>query len=258
MKRFIPIIIFIMLLLSACGMYHWRGPVPGCKFNKEIKILSLPTRAKIFVDSSYVGITPLVIDMSYLESRKVNIRAEPVFCDEQFPQNVMLEIPSVPQKLTFYMNFQPPREKMPWQYEREPLPELEIDEVELPDPEVIEKVIVLDKVYLLPDIYFDTNKWEVPEDQLMKLDRLVRYLNDNQDMHLEIFAHADKRSSDEYNKALSIKRGNSVRTYLIDKGVDDSRLEVYARGEAITVTLDGAEVEYGFNRIVNFRLKLGK
>jgi hypothetical protein len=104
----------------------------------------------------------------------------------------------------------------------------------------------------LASLFFPTNypTTNAPELGLLKSEqeKLVaavlgfnKFLEYDPDTKIKIFANTDPRSPDDYNMALSDRRGEIVKAHLVALGVDPSRIEVVAQGE--TQQLDRATVE---------------
>jgi outer membrane protein OmpA-like peptidoglycan-associated protein len=67
---------------------------------------------------------------------------------------------------------------------------------------------------------------------------LKAYLQIKPDAHLTLTGHADPRGSDEFNQALSERRVNRVKQYLVEQGIPDSAIAVNAVGESQQLTKD--------------------
>src|SRR4030095_12169123 len=74
-------------------------------------------------------------------------------------------------------------------------------------------------VVRLNNVFFDFDKWDLRPESYVELDRVVKLLNENPAIVIEMSAHTDARGSDEYNIKLSDNRAASVRTYIISKGI---------------------------------------
>jgi outer membrane protein OmpA-like peptidoglycan-associated protein len=85
---------------------------------------------------------------------------------------------------------------------------------------------------VLENIYFDFNKWNVKEESTVSLNKIVKVLNENQDMKLVINAHTDNKGSESYNLSLSKKRAASAVKYLETKGISKNRLNSKGFGES--------------------------
>ncbi|MDT8324536.1 MAG: OmpA family protein, partial [Bacteroidota bacterium] len=104
------------------------------------------------------------------------------------------------------------------------------------------------------NIFFDFNKWDIKPASFFELDRLVRFLESNQDMRIVIAAHTDDVGTDAYNVDLSNKRAQSVVTYLIEHGIASQRLESIGYGESRPVAPNDSEESRALNRRVEFRI----
>lgn len=97
------------------------------------------------------------------------------------------------------------------------------------------KNIVSMNEFLKP-IFFDFDKDEIRPDQKEKLAEDLKIINKYQaaagkKLYIFIGGHADRRGGKDYNEALSLRRANSVKNWLINKGVDPRLITVVAYGE---------------------------
>jgi peptidoglycan-associated lipoprotein len=70
------------------------------------------------------------------------------------------------------------------------------------------------------------------------LDELIRMLNDNPNVTIELGAHTDRMGTDAYNEALAQRRAQSVVDYLIAGGISPERLEAKGYGESVPKTIN--------------------
>lgn len=84
---------------------------------------------------------------------------------------------------------------------------------------------------VLPRIEYDLGSWELRDIAQKDLDHLVEVLETNPELRIQLRSHTDFRSSDEFNLELSQKRAESCVSYLIENGIDPSRLEAVGMGE---------------------------
>ncbi|MGN0280773.1 MAG: OmpA family protein, partial [Prevotella sp.] len=77
---------------------------------------------------------------------------------------------------------------------------------------------------LIDNIFYDFDKATLRPESMTSLDELVKLLNENPNVTIELSAHCDYKGSAEYNKALSQRRAESVVNYLIEKGIARDRL----------------------------------
>ncbi len=118
--------------------------------------------------------------------------------------------------------------------------------------------IIYDKPFVLEDVYFDFDKWEIKESSFRVLDEIVRFLNTNSTLKVSIQSHTDCRGEDAYNMQLSERRAFSVFQYLVSKGVSAERLSYKGMGErALAIRcpcLECSEEEHLKNRRSTFTI----
>ncbi len=121
------------------------------------------------------------------------------------------------------------------------------------------KPIQKDDVITLKNIYYDYDKWDILPESVMELDKLFNYLTDHQGINIELSAHTDARGDDKYNQILSQKRAESARKYLLDKGIESSRILAIGYGESKPVNhctniVKCSEEEHAENRRTEIRI----
>ncbi len=84
---------------------------------------------------------------------------------------------------------------------------------------------------LLHDIFFDVNQAFLRPESYAELDRLVRLMNENPDLKIEIQAHTDNQGRAAYNKKLSDRRADSALQYLIENGIEPERMRSVGFGD---------------------------
>ncbi|NPA35439.1 MAG: OmpA family protein [Chlorobi bacterium] len=100
---------------------------------------------------------------------------------------------------------------------------------------------------MLYNIYFDENSPDLPAGALPELQRLLRIMLDNPNMKIEIGAHADDPGDDTENLILSQKRAETVRKYLISKGVPEENITSKGYGRSRPLVVDrNISAEYRF------------
>ncbi len=90
---------------------------------------------------------------------------------------------------------------------------------------------------LIDNIFYDFDKATLRPESATALDKLVKLLNDNPNVTIELGAHTDYKGSDEYNKLLSQRRAESVVSYLIAHGIASDRLTPKGYGEEVPKTI---------------------
>jgi outer membrane protein OmpA-like peptidoglycan-associated protein len=84
----------------------------------------------------------------------------------------------------------------------------------------------------LDNVYFEFNKAIVLEESHASLNKLVKLMQDNPAMVVEIGGHTDDKGADNYNQRLSEARAQSVVAYLVSQGIEQSRLTAKGYGES--------------------------
>ena len=90
---------------------------------------------------------------------------------------------------------------------------------------------------LIENIFYDFDKATLRPESTTALDELVKLLNDNPHVTIELSAHTDYKGSDLYNERLSQRRAESVVRYLIEHGIAADRLTPKGYGESKPKTI---------------------
>ncbi len=107
---------------------------------------------------------------------------------------------------------------------------------------------------VLKNIFFDTNKFDLKSESSLELDKLVRFLDTNPTVKIELEGHTDNVGDKTSNQVLSENRARSVYEYLISKGVDRTRLSYNGYGESQPVADNESEEGRAKNRRTEFRI----
>jgi peptidoglycan-associated lipoprotein len=89
-----------------------------------------------------------------------------------------------------------------------------------------------DKIFVLENIFYNFNQWDIRQDAAAELDKLVQILIDNPELKIELSSHTDSIASDSYNLELSQKRAQSAVDYMIQRGIAPDRLVPKGYGES--------------------------
>jgi OOP family OmpA-OmpF porin len=81
-------------------------------------------------------------------------------------------------------------------------------------------------------VLFDFDKSNVKPEAAAILDRLVAFMNENKDKKAALAGHTDNIGTEAYNQKLSERRVNSVRDYVVKKGVDSGSISGQGFGES--------------------------
>lgn len=116
-----------------------------------------------------------------------------------------------------------------------------------PPPKMVEKIV-------LNGIKFDLNKAVIKPQYYPILDEGIALLQKHSDKEVVVEGYTCSMGTDSYNKALSLRRAQAVKGYMVEKGIADSRLTPEGYGEenpvADNATREGREA----NRRVEFKV----
>lgn len=251
--KYLPAI--TLVVICSCSGIKTVPPVLDGGRHAKIKIRTEPTRARIYVDDHYIGMSPVKAKVWYSHSRSLNILAEPVR-SAQRAQNLVLEFPPVPKSITIAMDY---IQKTVWKEEPDsiqiPSPvTIDTQYVVQVDTQYVDKEIVTPMVILLPVLFFKFDERVLSDEELGKLDKVEDILNRYPEYSLIIHGYADESGEEDYNRKLSLKRAGKIYEYFIDRGYLPSRFKVIGHGERVSITETGYLLEYESHRTVEFQL----
>jgi len=133
------------------------------------------------------------------------------------------------------------------------------------EEEVVEEVVVEEEVVVAPvaripdavmqeDIYFEFDKSTLTPAAQDNLMRKAEWLRENPDTMVTIGGHCDDRGTNEYNLALGDRRAESAKAFLVDLGIDASRLTTISYGEERPVDPRNNEEAWAKNRRDHFEV----
>ncbi|MBD0724491.1 hypothetical protein B6A10_04795 [Flavobacterium sp. L1I52] len=103
-------------------------------------------------------------------------------------------------------------------------------------------------------VRFDTNKSTLTATAKNNLDKLVTVFNEYPDTDITIYGYTDSTGSADYNLKLSGERANSVKSYLVAKGLVSSRFNIQGMGIADPIADNGTVDGRAQNRRVEFAI----
>ena len=90
-------------------------------------------------------------------------------------------------------------------------------------------------VLTLGDVLFDTGRSELNPGAGRKLDQLAQFLGEHKERRVQIDGFTDSVGSDSYNEELSRRRADAVKSALLVRGIDSSRISTQGYGKAFPV-----------------------
>ncbi len=109
-------------------------------------------------------------------------------------------------------------------------------------------------VIKLNHLIFALGKADITPESYDELDRLVKMMNDNPQMMIQLEGHTDFRGSPSKNMTLSQERVESVKTYLMQKGIKKDRILTKAFGGTHPISRKATEEAARLNRRVEVRI----
>lgn len=118
----------------------------------------------------------------------------------------------------------------------------------------VEPVIITEKPYIIPNLNFDTDSWDIKPEAYPTLDSLVQTIINLKGYKIEISGHTDDVGGDARNLHLSQNRAKSVTEYLIGKGINKNSITYKGYGETMPLNPAQTEQARAQNRRVEIKL----
>jgi outer membrane protein OmpA-like peptidoglycan-associated protein len=124
------------------------------------------------------------------------------------------------------------------------------DEIEVSDEEPFVQAPKLNETYILKNIQFQSNSYDLLPSSFVELDILISIMKKNLKWKVQLSGHTDDQGTDEYNLILSRNRAQSVGDYLIQKGVATERIQTLGFGKQKPIHESKDETARAINRRV--------
>lgn len=108
---------------------------------------------------------------------------------------------------------------------------------------------------VLQNIFFDTNEANLKSESFAELNLLLKFMEHNKDLVIEIQGHTDNVGDKRYNKVLSEKRAKAVYDFLITNKITPERLNYRGFGDTMPKTTNDTEESRAKNRRTQFVIK---
>jgi outer membrane protein OmpA-like peptidoglycan-associated protein len=141
-----------------------------------------------------------------------------------------------------------------------PAPEVPKEEVapKVPVPVVPkEEAVTLEKGkgFILEGVNFDFDKSTLTSEAVTILDKAVTALRENPEVKVKIVGHTDNIGSKKYNDRLSVRRAESVKSYLVSKGISSARLTTAGVGFSEPIATNDTPEGRAKNRRIEFHVE---
>ena len=120
-----------------------------------------------------------------------------------------------------------------------------------PKPKPAPKV---ERTIILDDVLFDFDKSNIKPEAGAILDRLVAFMGENKGQKAALSGHTDSVGTDAYNQKLSERRVNSVKDYVVKKGVESGRISGQGFGESKPIADNKTKEGRAKNRRVEIKV----
>jgi len=101
---------------------------------------------------------------------------------------------------------------------------------------------------VLNNIFFDFDKSDLKPESKVELEKVVQFLKQNPNVRIRIEGHTDSQGDDSYNLRLSERRAESVKNYLVQRGINPSRITTKGYGETRPIASNETEEGRALNR----------
>jgi OOP family OmpA-OmpF porin len=107
---------------------------------------------------------------------------------------------------------------------------------------------------VIKGITFDTGKATIRKSSFPTLDRAVDVLTQHPDIRIMIVGHTDNKGQRDYNVELSQRRAESVKTYLVERGIKEDRITTEGVGPDEPLDTNDTKAGRANNRRIEFRI----
>jgi peptidoglycan-associated lipoprotein len=135
-----------------------------------------------------------------------------------------------------------------------PLKKLDIGENEIKKSAIV-LLVKKERIIIVRNILYDYDKWNIRPDAAIELDTMVMLMKDNPEINIELGSHTDERGAAAYNRVLAQKRAQAAVDYMVEHGIDRTRIIAKGYGED-EPAIKGAktEAEHQTNRRTTFKV----
>lgn len=108
--------------------------------------------------------------------------------------------------------------------------------------------------WVLKDMNFATDSAVIQARYEPELNSVIKVLRENPEIRVRVEGHTDSSGPEAYNQALSQRRANSVRDYLVKGGIGASRIEAKGFGESSPIASNSTKQGMAENRRIQFKI----
>lgn len=115
--------------------------------------------------------------------------------------------------------------------------------------------LAINTIFQIEAITFKGNSYEVEPSSIPALEEIVKFMNSNPGVTIEIGGHASSQAGDKYAMDISLARARSVVEYLKKEGIKERRLEYYGYGKSRRLCMEETEACRRRNQRVEVKIK---
>ncbi len=130
----------------------------------------------------------------------------------------------------------------------------DIDSVTTIEQNITLKPVKVGSQIVLHNIFFEFNSAKLLPESIGELQRVLKLMQENPDIKVEIAGHTDSIGTESYNLKLSQQRADAVKEWLVQHGIDSSRIIAKGYGESQPIADNGTEEGRAKNRRVTFTI----
>jgi outer membrane protein OmpA-like peptidoglycan-associated protein len=105
------------------------------------------------------------------------------------------------------------------------------DELPPPKPKELRPSLLIKKIIKNVKIYFDYNKADLRQDAVKILENAVATLKRDPEVSILVTGNCDIRGSETYNEKLGKLRGETIKKFMLDNEISESRIRIVSRGK---------------------------
>jgi outer membrane protein OmpA-like peptidoglycan-associated protein len=125
--------------------------------------------------------------------------------------------------------------------------------------EIVRKPLKEGSVIILNDIYYDFGKSAIRKGAARDLELIAEMMKKYPSMMIELGAYTDSRGEADFNMQLSLRRAESAKNFLVQRGIQTSRIKTFGYGESrlrnhCTDGVECSEDEHAYNRRTEIRV----
>ena len=106
----------------------------------------------------------------------------------------------------------------------------------------------------LDNIFFELNSSNLKDESLVELNKIIKFMESNPFLVIEIGGHTDNSGSKAYNLNLSDDRARSVKDALVQRGIPSDRIQTKGYGMSVPLNTNSSEQERALNRRTELKI----